>query len=111
MSACNCPSCYKRRGWESEAHGAAAAGTIPDEAEPTDPCAGEVVDFVLPPPTVVARPSLYDELVADVIAGLVPLRTIYGLDISDEAMRDRAANIVQGLVVNYHFEPAPEGRS
>lgn len=69
-------------------------------------------DVVIPAPTVApARPPLYDELLADVVEGLLPLRTIYGLDISDEAMRDRAANIVQGLVINFHIEPAPEGRS
>lgn len=62
-------------------------------------------------PSKPRRPSIYDELVADVIEGLKPLRTIYGLDISEEAMRDRANNIVQGLVCNFQIEPAPEGRS
>jgi hypothetical protein len=50
----------------------------------------------------VPRPrGLYEDLVDDVLQGLLPLRTIYGLDVSDEALLDRARNVVAGLICNF----------
>jgi len=65
--------------------------------------------FRIPAPASPAkRPDLYDDLVADIAEGIRQLNTIHGFAISEEAISDRAANIVQGLVCNYHIRALPQ---
>ncbi len=82
MSTCNCPDCYKRRGWE----------------------APRVTDALLSlDGPVPMTESLIDDLVGDLVGALAMLREPQcgGHSITDDQLKDRARNIVQGLIGNY----------
>jgi hypothetical protein len=49
--------------------------------------------------------SLMDSLMADVSAGLRVLVTRDGVPLTEDMVRERAANIVSGLVGNYDIKP------
>lgn len=92
--------------WERAGSSCTSCATpCPPEFTQCRECRAETQENAAPP-----NPTLYDDLVRDVIAGLMPLRTIYGLAVTDEAMSDRAANIVQGIVNNYNVSALPGKR-
>lgn len=70
----------------------------------------DIVSFRLNPPTV-ARESLLDSLVQDVEDGVFVFNVRDGLPITRAQARERARNIVAGLIGNYQIELHPEGRS
>jgi hypothetical protein len=63
----------------------------------------EEVSFRLNPPTV-ARESLLDSVVQDVEDGILVFLYRDGMQITREQARERARNIVAGLVGNYKVE-------
>lgn len=62
------------------------------------------------PVTPPVTESLLDSLVGDVVGGLAMFREPHcgGFDISDEQLKDRARNIVAGLIGNYRIERLPD---
>jgi len=48
-----------------------------------------------------ARRALVDNLIRDVKEGILMLRDVYGLPVTDEMASDRANNIVCGLIANH----------
>ena len=72
------------------------------------PSASEVATWDYEDAQRLAREALVDELVGDIAGGIAVLNDkrggVPGLGISDDLIRERAANIVTGLLGNYRIE-------
>ncbi len=111
MSTCNCPACYGRRGWEPADPFKQDVTVDGVEYETTNYVMHAYPDTSGEPGRIaaLARESIADSLVGDVVGTLAMVRepTYGGVRITDDQIKERAAAIVQVLILGYRIERLP----